>query len=226
MFSDEIPFANIHRDTHVLLYVLTGARPPRPTAPDKIGFTAQVWALIEDGWNAFPGKRPSLTAFLNTFAPPGSACVSITPAPDNKLNIITAVHRSFQVDWAITPRVLLVEHDTVVRNLWNRFLQVFGCTVDLASDGQEAIDKMSAAQYDLVLMSILMPNMNGVTATSTIRRFNAWTPIIAMTSATKPQDLARYFTNGINDVLPKPFSKETMFDVLEVCFSSLSDAGC
>lgn len=55
-------------------------------------------------------------------------------------------------DWAVPPRVLLVDDDAVSRKLSSKFLQVFGCTIDVAVDGVGAVNKMNLEKYDLVLM--------------------------------------------------------------------------
>jgi len=63
-------------------------------------------------------------------------------------------------------------------------------------DGLEAVNKMNAgSKYDLVLMDIIMPNLDGVSATHLIRQFDA-TPIIAMTSNIRSDDISMYFQHG------------------------------
>lgn len=77
-----------------------------------------------------------------------------------------------------------------------------------------------------------MPKLDGVAATSMIRQFDAMTPIISMTSNSKPNEIMTYYssgmylsftlfplmniTSGMNDILPKPFTKEGLLDMLEV----------
>ena len=66
---------------------------------------------------------------------------------------VLRVRRSAYVPgWAVPPRVLLVEDDAVSRKLSSKFLQVFGCTIDVAVDGVGAVNKMNLEKYDLVLM--------------------------------------------------------------------------
>ena len=59
--------------------------------------------------------------------------------------------------WSVPPRVLLVEDDAVSRKLSSKFLQIFGCTIDVAVDGVGAVNKMNLEKYDLVLMVRLIP---------------------------------------------------------------------
>ncbi|GAA5926818.1 hypothetical protein JCM10213_002458 [Rhodosporidiobolus nylandii] len=117
--------------------------------------------------------------------------------------------------WAVPPRVLLVEDDAVCRKLSSKFLEVFGCQIDVAVDGVSAVNKMNVQKYDLVLMDIVMPNLDGVSATSLIRQFDPMTPIISMTSNSGANDIMTYFSHGMNDILPKPFTKENLLGMLE-----------
>ena len=61
-----------------------------------------------------------------------------------------------------------------------------------------------------------MPKLDGVSATNLIRKFDQGTPIISMTSNSKPNEIMTYYSSGMNDILPKPFTKEGLLDMLEV----------
>ncbi|KAF9919558.1 kinase-regulated stress-responsive transcription factor skn7 [Linnemannia zychae] len=118
-------------------------------------------------------------------------------------------------NWSMPPKVLLVEDDDTCRRLSSRLLQIFGCPFDVAEDGVAAVGKMTRQKYDIVLMDIMMPKLDGVSATTQIRQFDAMTPIISMTSNTTANDIMTYFANGMNDILPKPFSKDSLLSMLE-----------
>ncbi|KAK3208128.1 hypothetical protein GRF29_96g1480284 [Pseudopithomyces chartarum] len=125
--------------------------------------------------------------------------------------------KSAQVDpgWIRQPQILLVEDDPTCRRIGSKFLYAFHCSIDSALDGLEAVNKMNAgSKYDLVLMDIIMPNLDGVSACHLIRQFDN-TPIIAMTSNIRSDDISMYFQHGMNDVLPKPFTKEGLLHMLE-----------
>ncbi|GAA5971677.1 hypothetical protein JCM11641_000683 [Rhodosporidiobolus odoratus] len=147
-------------------------------------------------------------------AAPAPAPAPSTPAPTERPSM---PHRrqSNVPGWAVPPRVLLVEDDAVCRKLSSKFLEVFGCQIDVAVDGVSAVNKMNVQKYDLVLMDIVMPNLDGVSATSLIRKFDPTTPIISMTSNSGPNDIMTYFSHGMNDILPKPFTKENLLGMLE-----------
>lgn len=117
--------------------------------------------------------------------------------------------------WTTPPRVLLVDDDSVYRDVSGRMLNMIGCSIDLAKDGLEALQKMSAEKYDLILMDIVMPKMDGIVTTRNIRRYDSLTPIVSMTSNFTHNDIMEYIGIGMNDILPKPFSKNTLYDILE-----------
>ncbi|KAL9105222.1 MAG: hypothetical protein Q9227_009564 [Pyrenula ochraceoflavens] len=117
--------------------------------------------------------------------------------------------------WSRQPRILLVEDDPTCRQIGGKFLYSYSCTIDTALDGLEAVSKMQeGVKYDLILMDIIMPNLDGVSACHLIRQFDK-TPIVAMTSNIRSDDIQLYFQHGMDDVLPKPFTRKSLLDMLE-----------
>ncbi|CUM64803.1 uncharacterized protein PRCAT00002416001 [Priceomyces carsonii] len=110
--------------------------------------------------------------------------------------------------------VLLVEDDNVCIQLCRKFLVKYGCQVTVVTDGLNAISTLEHTKYDLVLMDIVMPNLDGATATSVIRSFDTRTPIIAMTGNIEDNDLVTYLQNGMSDILAKPFTKDDLYSIL------------
>lgn len=110
--------------------------------------------------------------------------------------------------------VLLVEDDNVCIQLCRKFLVKYGCQVTVVTDGLNAISTVESTKYDLVLMDIVMPNLDGATATSVIRSFDTKTPIIAMTGNIEDNDLVTYLQNGMSDILAKPFTKDDLYSIL------------
>ena len=113
---------------------------------------------VDVGGYSFGGE-PSLGSSV-TYAPQagttlsGGAAAEGADAPQRASSSKTIrVRRStFVPGWAVPPRVLLVDDDEVSRKLWGKFLQVYGCTIDVAVDGVGAVNKMNLEKYDLVLM--------------------------------------------------------------------------
>jgi hypothetical protein len=64
LFSGQPPFAHLRKDAYVMMNVLNGARPSKPSATTEIGFTDDVWDLIQRGWAEEPSDRPMLWEFL------------------------------------------------------------------------------------------------------------------------------------------------------------------
>ncbi|KAL6246034.1 kinase-regulated stress-responsive transcription factor skn7 [Rhinocladiella similis] len=125
--------------------------------------------------------------------------------------------KSAQADpgWSRSPRILLVEDDPTCRQIGGKFLYSFNCVVDCAFDGLQAVNKMQEGnKYDMILMDIIMPNLDGVSACHLIRQFDR-TPIVAMTSNIRSDDIQMYFHHGMDDVLPKPFTRKSLLDMLE-----------
>ncbi|KAI4595731.1 kinase-regulated stress-responsive transcription factor skn7 [Pestalotiopsis sp. 9143b] len=121
------------------------------------------------------------------------------------------------------PRILLVEDDRICSRIGSKFLANFDCGVEVARDGLEAVHKINANPnwFDLIFMDIVMPQLDGVSATAMIREVNPRIPIIAMTSNINQQDLDMYFHWGMKDVLAKPFTKEGMISKLRKHLANL-----
>jgi len=88
-----------------------------------------------------------------------------------------------------------------------------GHGVDIADDGARAVAAVEAGTYDIILMDIQMPNMDGVTATQHIRNLGgqaARVPIVAMTANVLPDQIQRFKSAGLNDHLGKPFNKHQL----------------
>ncbi|WP_168735885.1 response regulator [Cohnella fermenti] len=114
------------------------------------------------------------------------------------------------------PRVLLVEDHLINQQIACELLQEAGCEVDVAPDGIEALEKVSGRAYDVVLMDIHMPGLDGYEATMRLRSsFNTWRlPIVAMTANARLEDRQRCLNVGMNDVLTKPIQSDLLFSVV------------
>ncbi|MEM9663813.1 MAG: ATP-binding protein, partial [Bacteroidota bacterium] len=115
-------------------------------------------------------------------------------------------------------RVLLVEDNPVNQKVGSQLMQRAGYHPDLASDGQEAVDAMQRQDYDVVLMDMHMPTMDGLTATRHIRaqeRPGQRLPyIIGMTANVLPEDQQRCLESGMDDFVAKPVRPEALYEAL------------
>jgi len=103
-------------------------------------------------------------------------------------------------------RVLVVDDNPVNQQVAKRMLEKLGCSVVLASDGIEAVDKSADGSFDLVLMDVQMPGMDGLSATRAMRRRDstAVVPILALTANAIAGDEALCLSAGMNGYLTKP----------------------
>jgi PAS domain S-box-containing protein len=116
--------------------------------------------------------------------------------------------------------ILLVDDAPQNRMLIKAYLKKTPHRVDEAQDGQAAVDKFKAGEYDLVLMDIQMPVMDGLTATRLIRSWEkehrrAPTPVVAVTADSMIEHTERSFEAGCNAHLAKPIKKEKLLAVVE-----------
>ena len=111
-------------------------------------------------------------------------------------------------------RVLLVEDNDINRLYAKSILQQWHCRVDVAENGLVAIEKVKYNSYDVVLMDVQMPVMDGYEATRAIRLLDARTrqvPIVALTANATKADIERCLASGMNDYLPKPFTPDDLY---------------
>jgi len=113
-------------------------------------------------------------------------------------------------------RILLVEDNKLNQEIANDLLEGVGLVVDIANDGHEALDKIARHTYDIILMDMQMPIMDGVSATIEIRKDPQFEtlPIVAMTANAMQQDKEICMKAGMNDYLTKPIDPDELFRVL------------
>ncbi len=113
-------------------------------------------------------------------------------------------------------RVLLVEDDEINRDVGRELLESEGLAVDVAENGQEAVNKVEPGKYDIVLMDIQMPVMDGIEATRLIRRRKDLQdlPILSMTAEVMSEGLEAYRRAGMNANIAKPIDPGKLFGTL------------
>jgi CheY-like chemotaxis protein len=105
------------------------------------------------------------------------------------------------------PRVLVAEDNIVNQRIASRLLQNLGCKVDVVANGKEAVEMIAGIDYDMVLMDVHMPEMDGFAATGEVRRSggaHTGVPIVAMTANAMAGDRERCLAAGMNDYVSKP----------------------
>lgn len=112
-----------------------------------------------------------------------------------------------------TISILLVEDNKLNQKLAGKILHDFGFRITVADNGKLAVDKLKKTQFDLVLMDMQMPEMNGYDATMAIRReLKSNVPIIAMTAHAMTSEKERCLQLGMNDYISKPFKKDDLYN--------------
>jgi PAS domain S-box-containing protein len=116
-------------------------------------------------------------------------------------------------------KILLADDNNDIRKLIQVYLKEFNCTIDTAENGSIAVEKFLSTDYDIVLMDMQMPVMDGLTATEEIRNAEddsepARIPIIALTGNTAQEEIDRCLAAGCTSHLAKPIKKDTLVNML------------
>jgi len=114
-------------------------------------------------------------------------------------------------------RILVVEDNADNQNLARLMLEKAGYTLEIAANGREALEKCAAFNYDLVLMDIQMPEMDGHEATFQLRKTAEYRkiPIIALTAHGLDSDIKKSLSLGMNAHITKPLKKKVLYEALD-----------
>ena len=114
--------------------------------------------------------------------------------------------------------ILVVDDNATNRMVAQSLVEMFDCTSESAEDGEAAVEAARTGRFDLILMDIKMPRMDGVAATRAIRALPGRigvTPIIALTANADPDDAEAYLAAGMNGVVEKPMKPEQLLSALQ-----------
>jgi two-component system, sensor histidine kinase len=126
-------------------------------------------------------------------------------------------------DMIANPHILIVDDNATNRVVAQALCEMFGCTSETADDGMEALDAIKERDFDLVLMDIKMPRMDGLQATQAIRKLKGPmrdVPIIALTANADPEDARRYIASGMAAVVEKPIKPERLRHAMNAALSA------
>ncbi|MBI2261817.1 MAG: response regulator [Caulobacterales bacterium] len=169
-----------------------------------------------------PGEGSTFTLHLPLARAPDVAGDAPLPAPALAAGPETGTPAGASTA-ASTPRVLVVDDHPVNREVARIMLQAFGCEVIETCDGHEAVQAAAAHAFDLVLMDVRMPRMDGLEATGRIRALpdpvRGAVPIVAMTADAMPEDVTRCLAAGMNAHLAKPVSQAALFAIVSRALS-------
>lgn len=121
-------------------------------------------------------------------------------------------------------KILVVEDSPDILLMISRFLRAEGAKVDVAEDGMQALDRTSENRYDIVLMDLKMPKLDGFTAVAAMRDRGIKVPIIALTAHSVTEIRDKCIMSGFNERLCKPIDRQTL--VTEVAsFAGMAKVG-
>ncbi|MGD9972754.1 MAG: response regulator [Desulfatirhabdiaceae bacterium] len=194
---------------------------PRMILLSSVGGYVDSAALQKAGLDGFLTKPVRQSKLLDTlFTVMGGESGKVASAADSFLmkkskSRIEDLSRSA----GQTPphRILLVEDNPVSQKMAYITLQKFGFDVDLAENGRQGVSKLMENLYDMVLMDIQMPEMDGLEATRRIRNLEGdlcHTPVVAMTAHAMAGDREKCLEAGMDDYISKPINRDILLQVL------------
>jgi PAS domain S-box-containing protein len=137
---------------------------------------------------------------------------------DSECNVTAVSSQAYEELKAQFPHtsVLLAEDDPVNSEVVKELLESANLMVVIAIDGADAVSAASQAQFDLILMDLKMPTMNGIEATYAIRAIKQYkvTPIVAVTANAFIEDRENCIRAGMNDYISKPFTPDQLYEVV------------
>ena len=133
-------------------------------------------------------------------------------------NIRSLAGESARAGEANNPRILVAEDDRVIRQILGSMLQRAKYQVEFAEDGKCAVEMWERGKFDIILMDVQMPHMNGFAATGAIRDKEStcgnYTPIIAMTAHALKEDEERCLNAGMDAYISKPIDFQSCLQLI------------
>jgi len=151
----------------------------------------------------------------------GSDFSFTVPLHDSRYNSMAPLGDIMTADHPLAgARVLVAEDDLVNQRYITRLLAKLGCTVELAETGRQAIDLLKRLPFDIVLMDVEMPELNGLESTRLVRApqtgcLNPEIPIVALTAHAMWGDEKRCLHAGMDDYIPKPVEIDTLASIIQ-----------
>ncbi|KQB41645.1 ATP-binding protein [Flavobacterium aquidurense] len=114
--------------------------------------------------------------------------------------------------------ILLIEDNKINQMITRKMLENKAITCEIIDNGEDAIDLLKIKRFDMILMDVHLPGINGTTATKLIREFDKTTPIIALTAISLDENRDMLLSFGMNDVITKPFVPDEFYSIIAKFF--------
>jgi len=121
-------------------------------------------------------------------------------------------------------RILLAEDDSNLGNLLKNYLTAKNLETSLFTNGIKALDAFPSGQFDICILDIMMPEMDGLTLAREIRNLNPSVPLIFLTAKSQKEDVLEGFRTGADDYLTKPFSMEELLYRIQAIMKRISQS--
>ena len=119
-----------------------------------------------------------------------------------------------KIEYLNKKNILLVEDNKINQMITQKMLEKKGISCVIIDNGEDAIENAKTNHYDLILMDVHLPGINGTEATTEIRKFDTTTPIIALTAISLNENKEMLLSYGMNEVITKPFEPEHFYNVV------------
>lgn len=165
------------------------------------------------------GEGTTLSFFARNLGPTNEALVKGAPVerPRDNRDIV-------KQELSLKGKVLFADDALDNRRLVEHLLRKIGLDVVLVEDGKEAMDAVASNSFDLILMDIQMPNVDGLTATKNIRHAGVTTPIVALSAGAMTSDVNKALEAGCSMHVSKPFTQEALYGALVKYLGTHTDA--
>ncbi|MEZ0184035.1 hybrid sensor histidine kinase/response regulator [Flavobacterium oncorhynchi] len=114
--------------------------------------------------------------------------------------------------------ILLIEDNKINQMITRKMLENKAITCEIIDNGEEAVELLKVKRFDMILMDVHLPGINGTTATQQIREFDKTTPIIALTAISLDENRDMLLSYGMNDVITKPFVPDEFYSTIAKFF--------
>ncbi|MCG2611184.1 ATP-binding protein [Flavobacterium sp. SM15] len=121
---------------------------------------------------------------------------------------------AYEDSWLENKKILLVEDNKINQMITQKMLERKKMSCYIIENGEEAVEHVRENTYDLILMDVHLPGINGTTATELIRKFNQETPIVALTAISLDENREMLLSFGMNEVITKPFDPEKFYEII------------